>query len=446
MAGTEKPLAEVLDALPDVAVVLLDADCRVLHLNRAAASLYGSAAADAVGRSWPLHPVEGLDLRLAAASAALEGVCRFEQKRRGPDGSRFTASCALTPLPPGFVEVSRDIDMQARELRYLRESEARLSRILRESGDGLLVFSPDGRLQFLNDAARSYLALPGGTTLGASYSNIRIAAAGALPFLRVVRTGEPCEERRDLRPLGGALVHLRAVPLHSGGELDAVVIHVRDITAPTEAARHEESAAAMHRLARGLLAAQESERRRLARELHDELGQQLTGCLMRLQRAGIEDPEVLDPVRAAIDRVRGLSLELRPAILDDLGVLPALLWLADRLRASAGLEVEVRHRGMNRRFAAEIETALYRLTQEALTNVIRHSGVPRAVVRLECSGSSIELAVTDEGSGCPAENLGKVDSGGLGGMRERVALLGGDFHVRSNPGEGTVVEVTLPLE
>jgi signal transduction histidine kinase len=215
---------------------------------------------------------------------------------------------------------------------------------------------------------------------------------------------------------------------------------------------------------------QETERRRIARELHDEIGQALTGVKMMIETAarrtgtngantngantnGANTTErqgsALD-VREAIDdalsRVRELSLDLRPAMLDSLGLLPTLLWRFENYTSQTGIQVEFHHIGLDQRFAPEVETGAYRIVQEALTNVARHAAVPIVRVQVMAADTMLHIYIIDEGAGFEAEEaIAAGLSTGLVGMRERATLLGGVFLVSSTPGGGTTIEVELPL-
>jgi len=215
-------------------------------------------------------------------------------------------------------------------------------------------------------------------------------------------------------------------------------------------AGHERLQALSHRL----LEVQEDERQHLARELHDEIGQALTAIRLgldsvtRLPPAAAEAriTEMQEQIYDLVTRVRNLSLDLRPAMLDDLGLLPALLWLFERCTAQTDLQVNFEHQGLERRFAAGIETAAYRLVQEALTNVARHGGVTHATVRAWADAETLGLQIVDQGMGFDATRaLASGRTSGVAGMRERVRLLGGKFAIESTRGHGTRVGAELPL-
>jgi signal transduction histidine kinase len=208
-------------------------------------------------------------------------------------------------------------------------------------------------------------------------------------------------------------------------------------------------------LSRRLVEVQEAERRHIARELHDEVGQVLTGLNLLLgmsPRATADTVETrLGEARALveelIEKVDELSLDLRPAMLDDLGLLPALLWHFERYATQTGVRVSLEHSGMERRFATELETALYRVVQEALTNVARHAGVNEVTVRVWADQVALSVQVEDQGVGFdPRGDLVARGNGGLSGMYERATSLGGQLLVETALGTGTCLTAEWPLD
>jgi GAF domain-containing protein len=201
-----------------------------------------------------------------------------------------------------------------------------------------------------------------------------------------------------------------------------------------------------------LMEVQEAERRHLARELHDEIGQLLTGLRLTLEVP--EPPSTVVAERLALaqslvaellDRIRALSLDLRPSILDDLGLLPALLGHIERYTSQTKMRVHLEHSGLDRRFAAETETAVYRIVQEALTNVARHGRVEEVTVRLWATDDVLGVQVEDHGAGFDPETVSAGRTGGLAGLRERAALLNGHLTVETRPGRGVRLTAEVPL-
>ena len=151
-------------------------------------------------------------------------------------------------------------------------------------------------------------------------------------------------------------------------------------------------------------------------------------------------------MRDLIARLRNLSLDLRPTILDDLGLLPALVWLFERYTMQTNVSVRFEHRLLEeQRFDPEVETTAYRIMQEALTNVARHAGVSEVTVRLWTDADTLWVVVADQGRGFDPQTVGTRASSGLAGMQERAALLGGSLTIESAAGAGTRLTATLPL-
>jgi signal transduction histidine kinase len=210
-------------------------------------------------------------------------------------------------------------------------------------------------------------------------------------------------------------------------------------------------------LSRRLLTAQEEERRRLAIELHDELGQGLTAVKINLAflermagaaTAPIQLRDAIASVDEAMQRVRDLALDLRPSVLDDLGLTAALRWYGDRFARRAQVEVRVAVDPVPP-LEPELETACFRVAQEALTNVARHARARRVWLDLKVLPEGIELAVRDDGVGFDVASARERASGGtsmgLLGMQERVSLVGGEFELASVPGGGTEVRARFAL-
>jgi len=209
---------------------------------------------------------------------------------------------------------------------------------------------------------------------------------------------------------------------------------------------------ARHEAARTALAAQEAERLRVARELHDEIGQTLTAVTIQAERAADGDPAqaphalrgVADAVRESLDEVRRIARELRPEALDDLGLVNALIALSTRVDAQTGPRVKRELQGTLPPLSAEVELVLYRIAQESLTNALRHSGADSVTVSLTADAESVTLGVADDGKGMPA-GLPR-GTAGIAGMRERALLVGGRLTIDSRPGQGTEVRLTIPVE
>jgi len=200
---------------------------------------------------------------------------------------------------------------------------------------------------------------------------------------------------------------------------------------------------------RRVVAGQEVERRRLARELHDETGQALTSILLGLRAledadmgASVEDLREL--VVRTLQDVRRLAVQLRPKALDDFGLVPALERLGQTFAESSGIRVQLEARVGDERLPTEIETTVYRIVQEALTNVVKHAGASEVSILLVRRDGMLTAVVEDDGGGFDPATV-RSDSLGLEGMRERVALHDGRLTVESAPGAGTTLRIEVPL-
>jgi signal transduction histidine kinase len=204
---------------------------------------------------------------------------------------------------------------------------------------------------------------------------------------------------------------------------------------------------------RRVIDAQELERRRLARELHDETGQALTSILLGLKaiRAAVSEEEaqraereLRELVVQALQDVRSLAVELRPSALDDFGLIPALERLAATFEERSGVQTAVQSSLPEERLPAEVETTLYRLVQEALTNVVKHAGADRVSIILTGRDGGVSAIIEDDGRGFSSEDV-RPDALGLVGMRERLALVGGTLEIESTPRGGTAVVAYVPV-
>jgi two-component system, NarL family, sensor histidine kinase DevS len=349
----------------------------------------------------------------------------------------------------------------------------------------------------LSDGAAIALREPGAEVAvvrywaGRPYQGLRgawIAPGDGLGGLVLV-TGRPCRTDdyahdprsspayRPLLPTARA-VSLLVVPIRSGARVEgllyvgatrprtftdhdeailqrlaaqaAIALHNAQLYAAVQAGR-----AQLQALSRQLLEAQEAERRRLAHELHDEAGQLLAGVHLALDTAihGLPPPvqegfagvyRQLDAVEA---QLRRLAHELRPTLLDDLGLLPALQSLAQRVAARTGLGIRV-YSALTERLAPAVETAVYRMMQEGLTNITRHAAATQVDLQLWRDGAGVHGRLRDDGVGFVVEAvLGHPEARGLGllGMRERLEAVGGTLQITSAPGHGTTLQCTVPI-
>jgi signal transduction histidine kinase len=204
----------------------------------------------------------------------------------------------------------------------------------------------------------------------------------------------------------------------------------------------------------------EEERTRIAREIHDELGQTLTGLRLdiaylegKLKLYGEIDKDLLKSqlesmislVDSSIQNVRRIATELRPQVLDDLGLIPALEWQTAEFQSRTKINCTLKTNVEDIQIDPDRSTALFRILQESLTNVARHSNASEVNVELQATGNNLILTVADNGKGIAEMNIPSLKSLGLLGMRERAHMLGGMLNIKGLPGQGTIVSVELPI-
>jgi two-component system, NarL family, sensor histidine kinase UhpB len=259
-------------------------------------------------------------------------------------------------------------------------------------------------------------------------SGFVVAVAANLLLLRPV-----------IAPLRRLEETMRAVEPHEPGRRVSIPHADADVTALTEAFNEMLDRLENERRESGrrALAAEEEVRRRIARELHDEVGQVLTAVML-----GLQDPEARESVRRSLDDVRRIAGELRPQTLDELGLQSALRSLCTTLGAAPSLRVERRLELGDAKLTPEVELAVYRVAQESLTNVMRHADATAVLLSLQRVDGALRLVVRDDGRGID----GKRDAGaGLAGMQERALHIGGRLTVHPAPGGGTEVVLDVPV-
>ncbi|MEI7646227.1 MAG: response regulator [Chloroflexales bacterium] len=367
-------------------------------------------------------------------------------------------------------ERDRTLALLTATLETLQASEDRYQTLFETMTQGVVYQAADGQIIAANPAAEQILGMTlaqmqGRTSLDPRWRAIHPDGSDfpgeTHPAMVALRTGQAVRHAvmgvYDWDHDTYRWIDITAVPqLRPGEDTPRQVYTMFDDITERKQAEEElrASTAQIQAISRRLVEAHERERRAIARELHDEVGQVLTGMKLTLETTMGDVPPTLRPTLESVwesitelmNRVRALSLDLRPALLDDMGLIPALTWYLDRYTPRTGVQVALRHEGVNGRFPAEVEIVVYRIIQEALTNIARYAGVAVSSVRLRADSTHLMLRVDDAGRGFDVEAvLAARTTGGLGGMYERVQLICGVLTIESAPGQGTQIIAEIPL-
>jgi two-component system sensor histidine kinase UhpB len=284
-----------------------------------------------------------------------------------------------------------------------------------------------------------------------AFEELAILVAGLIVMLAI----DLLLLRKVLFPLRRLTEVMRSVsPSNPGLRLDELARDDAEVSSLTRAFNDMLDRLEAERQASGraALAAQERERGRIARELHDEIGQSLTAVLLHTERIAADDSadaraeldRVAADVRLSLDDVRRIARRLRPEALDDLGLVNALIALCSRMSEHSGLPIERDLPSGLPALASDTELVIYRIAQEGLNNAVRHAEASRAALSLRVEEDSLVLTVVDDGRGLPAEI--PTRSSGIAGMRERTLLVNGQLTIAHRPGGGTEVRLCLPVE
>jgi PAS domain S-box-containing protein len=439
---------------------LLDRSGTILDLNATAAALLGIRARAAIGK--PL-------LVLVARSDTDRLLQYLARCRRRPARAATELLLARTQkpvqllshgawFPDGrrvFYTALIDISMQRQSEAALRESEKRYREIVETAREGICILDHRQHITFVNRRFSAMLRDSPERLLGRSALDLvfetepDVTRDQSSRQFALARTTEHRVRRADGTEFWAAVSFTSM--FNQASHMSGFLLMLSDIS------DRKELESAREQLALRLVGAQEEERRRVARELHDQLGQHLTGLSL-----GLSQLELLSANPTATEltrRLRGLAdemsrdahhlaLELRPMILDDLGLAAAVSNYADDLARRTALEMDV-HCNLDGRLDSAVETTMYRVIQEALTNIVKHARAKRVSIILERQDSLVRAIVEDDGVGFNAVSLLTYGAPnqrlGLMGMRERAALMGGDLEIESRPGRGTTLFVRVPV-
>jgi len=465
---SETRFRAIFDSALD-AIFLIGDDGRYVDANPAACAMLGRSREDLIGLSIAVVTAPGFDFPKTFAEFLRSGSLHGEWGLSRPDGStlavEFTARTHI--LPGSHLAIVRDISERKRLEMALRASDAYLREGQRLSQTGSWAWKVgSGELFWSEETFRIFSLNPGESASHDVFLGRIIPEDAPRVKAEIARAVEgriDFESSFRIRGPGDAVRHVHSLAHPSLDASGAVVEYVGVVTDVTRAhlaeERLKESTDELRALSERLRVIREEERTRIARDVHDEVGQALSVLQMNvawMQRALLrpagpgtnELSEMLASMSSLLETTLGtvqrIAAELRPGILDELGLEAAVEWYLREFEKRAGIEghlvSDLGEPGLDR----ERSTAAFRILQEALTNVARHSGASRVEVSVRRDPGGFLLEIRDDGRGIPAERTVDARSLGLVGMRERARALGGMVSVRGSPGQGTRVSLRFP--
>jgi len=488
LLAAESRWRSVVSSVKDYAIFLISPDGEVMSWNEGAQKIKGYRPEEIIGKAISIFytpeeaasGVPGHNLELAA----LNGSHQSEGWRVRKDGSRFWAEIVFTPIYDqhqrlqAFAKITRDTTEQ----KLAQEKIAYLARLIEDTSDAIFSIGKDGAIKSWNRSAELLFGWPASEVIGKQTNELmrpQISEEVRQPI------------RRQLEEVGywkGEIVYLD----HSGekrtilqsvsnargldGKPDGYVIVGRDVTnwkkvedqlrqfntlletqVKEKTAEITRSNNELRALASHLQDIREEERAAMAREVHDELGQQLTGLKMDLAHIGRrlssadtawlmeKTQQTMALLDTTIRTVRKIATELRPSILDDLGLVAAIDWQGQEFMKRSGVTTHFRSGLAAVDLPPAVAIGLFRICQESLTNIGRHAAADHVSIVLNGDDEQLCLTISDDGRGIDLQKAGNGKTLGLLGMKERAQMMGGTLHIDSLPGKGLTLSVAIPL-
>jgi PAS domain S-box-containing protein len=478
VAALEARVRDIVEAAMDP-IITTDESQRIVLFNAAAETAFQWPRGEILGQ--PLDKLIPAPLREAhrdhvrqfgnagTTSRHLGRQTVLAAVRR--DGAEFPIEVSISQHLEGgrrfFTAILRDITERVQTESLLVRSEARLQGILDSAMDAIVIADSDHNIVLFNAAAEAMFGCPRDAAVGMPLTAFMPERARAGHPANVRHFGE---DGTISRRMGGART-VTGRRLDDGHEfpIDASISQLsehdrkfytailRDVTARAEAeAALRQSKDDLQRLSAAADIAREQEKNRIARELHDELGQSLTmlqmdvaWCREKMLTAEAQLAQRLDRMATllgvTVAATRRIAADLRPLLLDDLGLIPAVEWLVENFIQRTGIPCELAISNPGMRVPEAHSTAVFRVVQEALTNIAKHAEARHVEVALDLVSTAITVSIRDDGRGFDRDDPPRAGSFGLIGLRERAYLLGGEASIASARGKGTVIEVVLPI-
>ena len=456
----------MLDALSDF-IMIIDQDHRIVWMNKAMAARLETKPEEAIKKNC---------YRLVHGANAPPAFCPhskmlYDGKEHRADMyvKNLAAFCLISVSPLhdakgrliGSIHVARDISDLKRTEMALKESQEKYRSLVESTEDSIYLIDENCTYLFMNQKHLSRLGLPNDKVIGRTYGELHTendTAELAKKVLEVFETGHSIQHEHKSRRDGKYFLRtLSPVKISDGKALVVTVISKNITTQKRVEDSLKESEVRLRKMAARIEEVEETERKRLSRELHDRVGQNLSALNLNLNIISSQLSEIskakiavrLDEAVALLEEttthIRDVMNDLRPEVLDDYGIMAALRWHGERFSERTGVLTKVKGKELSPRPAHLVESILFRITQEALTNVYKHAHASRAFVTLEQLEGKLRLTIADDGLGFDPAVFKKLKQHGWGLiiMKERAIAIGGRVRIESVPGKGTKITVEI---
>lgn len=477
LLATNAQLDALINTIPDI-IHFKDKDRRLILVNRAYEEFMGLARESLTGkRSEEFFPPSFAETVRQSDDEVvrLNSLCRCEQKMTTQEGVTYFDTIKAPVFDSarnliGILGISRDITDRKQVENSLRESEEKYRTLAESSKDIIARINSKGEYLYINPAISLYLPESHEELIGKTCQLFGISEDKSCCHnvygRKVFETGQPQEFEFELEsPSGKYFFNWRLFPEYDGsGKVGTVVVVARDITnrkamenrLRAEILHRKETEQKLHMLTSRMISSREEERIILARDIHDDLGQILTGLkidvslLIAQMTASRHDSSAIDKllsisssIDAAFGSIRRIVTNLRPMELDKLGLLQAIRSYLENFQQRSGISCELCSNTNNIKLDSNSEIALFRIFQESLTNVMRHSNASKIFVIIEEDNICLRLSVRDNGDGISDSELSETGSFGIMGMKERALMIGADISIKGEKGVGTQVTVSI---
>jgi len=471
---TENQFTTVFHSNPAAIAITRIKDNRLVEINKAWEQKTGITRDEAIGRTtfdlgiWVNPEMRKQFVRHLRGKGELKDV---EAELKTKSGKLIHMLMSGQYINFGGEEclltMGQDITESKRMETELRTASFYARNLIEASLDPLVTISPNGKIMDVNKATENVTEVSRKKLIGSDFSEYFTEPEKAREgYKQVLSDGTVKDYPLSIRHRDGSITDVlynASIYKNEAGEVQGVFATARDITIRRKAEKGIlESERKLRILSSKLISSQEEERKRISLELHDEMGQTMTVIMLKLKEIEKELSAIISPiikekldemellVDQASEQVRKMSFMLRPAMLDDLGLVPTLRWNLNGFSKRTNIDVKFETNGFDGRLDHLIETVLYRVVQECLNNIAKHAEAKNVFLQLKRKAKTVTAVVQDDGKGFDVEKImakeGLEIGIGLMGMNERISMIGGNISIESHEGQGTMISIKILLK